>query len=236
MPHPCGAIAPTTVCGFFGRYNAPFPFGLRHADGSPMTKAETVRRLVKLQVPMFTIPRSRITAPGTSQAVGSGSRKQAHWRCLTPPHTHYQACTFFAELRSPSASSARAQVPLRSRQGGEGERVGIRVLLFRPVDYAPPSFTPSPHGYSLLCVCRVHTNLPTLCVVLGACRGRPQAPQDVNGIHGAALGACPRRRTVSRPRPGHSHCEAVEPQGKLPSCRPRHRSRGAAAWAPTSLQ
>ena len=88
MPHPCGAIAPTTVCGFFGRYNAPFPFGLRHADGSPMTKAETVRRLVKLQVPMFTIPRSRITAPGTSQAVGSGSRKQAHWRCLTPPPTH----------------------------------------------------------------------------------------------------------------------------------------------------
>jgi hypothetical protein len=78
------------VC-VFGRYNAPFPFGLRHADGSPMTKAETVRRLVKLQVPMFAIPRSRITALGTSQAVGSGARKQAHSRCMPPPHPHSQA-------------------------------------------------------------------------------------------------------------------------------------------------
>ena len=44
------------------RYDAPFPFGLRHADGSLMTIAQSVRRLAKLKIPVFAVPHSKIRA------------------------------------------------------------------------------------------------------------------------------------------------------------------------------
>ncbi len=47
---------------FDHRYDAPFPFGLRHSDGRHMTIAQSVRRLAKLNIPVFAVPESKIKA------------------------------------------------------------------------------------------------------------------------------------------------------------------------------
>jgi hypothetical protein len=52
------------------RYDAPFPFGFRHADGSPMSTAQVVRRLSKMEIPLFMMPARIMTlgATGTRAA------------------------------------------------------------------------------------------------------------------------------------------------------------------------